>query len=88
MGTVLVFCGDGFRWHLDELEDFVAFYRSGYHRQDDPFSKMELQYLRERSLRRNRTIDHFAFVERSDHDVLPRRFILSVKPPREPWLYE
>lgn len=88
VGTVLVFCGDGFRWHRDELEDFVAFYRSGHHRQDDPFSKMELHYLRERSLRLRRTIGHFAHLERSDHDPLPRRFTWTVEPPPEPWLHE
>lgn len=65
VGTVLIFCGDGFRWHRDELEDFIAFYRSGRHRQDDPFSKMELHYLRQHSLQLRRTIGHFAYVERS-----------------------
>lgn len=88
VGTVLVFCGDGFRWHRDELEDFVAFYRSGHHRQDDPFSKMELHYLRERSLRLRRTIGHFAHLERSDRDPLPTRFTWRVEPPPEPWLHE
>jgi hypothetical protein len=34
---VLVFCGSGVHWALDELEDFSDFYHSGHHRQDDPF---------------------------------------------------
>lgn len=86
VGTVLVFCGDGNRWHQDELEDFVAFYKSGSHRQDDPFSKMEAHYIRERSFQLRRTIQHFAYVARSELEALPRHFIWSVKPPPEPWL--
>jgi hypothetical protein len=38
---VLVFCGNGVRWHRSNLEDFADFYHAGKHRQDDPFALME-----------------------------------------------
>jgi hypothetical protein len=86
--SVLVFCGDGFRWHRDELEDFVQFYRSGYHRQDDPFSKMELHAIELKGITLQRTVDHFGFVARRDEAALPHRFLWSVQSPPEPWLVD
>jgi hypothetical protein len=41
----LAFCGDGFYWHQDQLEDFVSFYYSGVHRADDPFSQVEQRHI-------------------------------------------
>jgi hypothetical protein len=38
---LLVFCGNGVRWHRSNLEDFADFYHAGKHRQDDPFALME-----------------------------------------------
>lgn len=33
----LALCGEGYYWTEDSLQDFVAFYRTGTHRSDDPF---------------------------------------------------
>src|ERR1035437_6477211 len=56
---VMGFCGAGFHWRLDELEDFVSFYFSGRHRADDPFSQAELEYMAEKKLGFARTINSF-----------------------------
>ncbi len=47
---VMAFCGAGFHWRRDELEDFVSFYFTGRHRADDPFSQAELKYMTEKKL--------------------------------------
>lgn len=39
--STLVFCGNGFKWHNDQLEDFVCFYITGAHGEGDPFGPME-----------------------------------------------
>jgi len=61
---VMAFCGEGFHWSYDELEDFVSFYFSGRHRADDLFSQAELKYIAEKKLRLNRTITKFACMSR------------------------
>ncbi len=77
----LVLCGDAFRWHEDELEDFVAFYHAGQHRRDDPFGKMEAHHIRTNNVMLKRTISGFGFMERSQFDILPRRLTWQVRPP-------
>ena len=42
---LLVFCGNGVRWHASDLEDFADFYHAGKHRQDDPFALMEQHHI-------------------------------------------
>lgn len=60
----LVFCGDGFRWHESELEDFADFYRTGRHRPDDHFGNVESHYMNERGLAFRGTIDSFCYMKR------------------------
>ena len=62
--NILVFCGAGFHWHEDELEDFVEFYKTGRHRADDAFSKMEEHYLKKNTLPLQRLIHQFACLKR------------------------
>lgn len=81
--VVLAFCGNGFKWHVDELEDFVAFYYSGHHRQDDPFRKMELFDLEQNSVTMTRRIDRFAYFGRRDTNILPERINWDVRPPKD-----
>lgn len=57
---VLMLCGEGFYWNDDELEDFVAFYFTGAHGSDDPFSKAEAQHMGENSLKLAKNISRFA----------------------------
>jgi ribosomal protein L30 len=61
---ILVFCGTGFAWHLSNLEDFADFYRTGVHRDDDPFALMEQHHIKTEGLKLLRNIDHFAWVRR------------------------
>lgn len=79
---ILALCGAGFKWHEDELEDFVGFYYSGRHRDDDPFSEMEASSIRENGIVLERIISHFACMHRPHGHILPRRLNWNVHPPR------
>jgi hypothetical protein len=60
----LCFCGDGFQWHEDELEDFADFYRRGKHRQDDHFAVMEMHTVSTEKIELDRSISGFSLVMR------------------------
>lgn len=82
---LLALCGNGFHWEEDDLEDFVAFYASGVHRADDPFSKMELHELKNlKDTRLNRTISRFSYMARTQFETRPRRLNWNVQPPKYP----
>lgn len=66
---VLALFSNGFHWHLDELEDFVAFYRSGNHAPYDPLGSMEAHYITEKDIHLDRTIDHFAYFRRAPESI-------------------
>jgi len=70
-GFVLALFSDGFNWHHDELEDFVAFYRTGRHRFDDGLAKMELHATETRSVTLTRRISAFAFFSRPAFAITP-----------------
>ena len=76
--AVLVFCGNGFGWHLSELEDFADFYHSGRHRVDDPFAEMESHSMKDKfALLGN--LDGFAASIRP-HDALePLNWVYPVR---------
>lgn len=78
---VLAFCGEGYHWGEDELDDFVSYYYSGAHRGDDPFSKMEAWDIQHKHIAIARTISCFACMRRSVWDVLPQRLNWNVQPP-------
>lgn len=80
----LWFCGNGFKWRKDELEDFVAFYLTGHHHPGDPFAKMEKHYLKENRISLLRTISRFGYLPRPDSRVLPTERIIRVMPPAFP----
>jgi hypothetical protein len=80
--AILAFCGDGYHWHEDELEDFVDFYRSGHHRNDDPLAQMEKHDIAKRNLRLSRRVTQFALVHRGSNELLPRQVVWDVRPPR------
>lgn len=81
---VLMLCGEGFYWDESELEDFVSFYFTGTHRFDDPFSKMEINYIDEEKLNLTRTISRFACMNRPQGKVRLKRLNWSVKSPPVP----
>lgn len=61
---VLVFCGTGFEWTADQLEDFADFYIDRAHRRDDVFGPMEEHHIREKRIRLAHNIDQFAYLKR------------------------
>lgn len=77
----LVFCGEGFYWHMDELEDFVQFYRTGTHRADDPFGNMEAHYVREKGISLSHTISAFSCMARPQGEIQSKRIVWRVEPP-------
>jgi hypothetical protein len=81
---ILVLCGEGFHWHQDALEDFVAFYRSGAYRPDDPFSKAETHYMAQETISLDRTVTRFACLSRPQFEVRHRRLNWNVQPPKGP----
>lgn len=81
---MLVLCGDGFYWRQDQLEDFVAFYRTGTHRGDDPFAKMETHYIEQENINLDRNITCFACLSRPQFEVRQRRLNWNVQPPKSP----
>jgi hypothetical protein len=83
---VLVYCGTGFHWHRDELEDFVAFYSAGRHRDDDPFRVMEQHFLESSGTLLTRRIDQIALMYRAHGELNPSKLVWRVVPPPEPWL--
>jgi hypothetical protein len=82
--SILAFCGEGFHWRLDDLEDFVSFYRTGCHRADDPFSKAEAKDIADKNITLNRTITRFACMNRPQFAIRHRRLNWNVQPPKAP----
>lgn len=78
---LLVFCGSGFEWHYSELEDFADFYRTGRHRQDDPFANMEADALRKAASNLERNIAAFGFVKRPVTSTTEEQWIANVQGP-------
>jgi hypothetical protein len=77
----LALCGEGFHWNRSHLEDFVSFYRSGFHRADDSFSDIEQDYVAKKQITLDRTISHFACINRPEGQLRPRRLTWNVRPP-------
>jgi len=82
---VLALCGDGSRWHQDQLEDFVAFYSTGAYRADDPYSEIEHNYMASKKISLKRTISRFAYFQRKQGQIRPNRVNWRVRPPRDPF---
>jgi len=82
---VLALCGDGFRWHQDQLEDFVAFYSTGIYRGDDSFAQVERKYMEDKKISLQRNISRFAYFQRRQGEVHPSRTNWNVRPPRDPF---
>lgn len=75
----MIFCGNGFDWKLDQLEDFVDYYKIGFHRSDDHFSKIEC--YENKSLIRN--ISDILFFEREFFNIYPKNFYFKITGPRD-----
>jgi hypothetical protein len=83
---VLALCGDGFRWHQDQLEDFVSFYYSSVHRSDDTFAQVERKHVTDKKISLKRTISRFAYFQRKQGEVRPNRMNWHVRPPHDSFL--
>ena len=81
LGALLVFCGNGFAWHLSELEDFADFYWIERHRFDDPFAKMEQYAIQSRRNDPSHMLDGFAAMMRQHHDAELVKWVCPVRGP-------
>ncbi len=82
--SVLAFCGEGFYWREDELEDFASFYFSGKHRSDDPFAIAEARFVTENGIAFARTISSFASMRRPQGEIHQERLNWNVQAPIDP----
>jgi hypothetical protein len=78
---LLVFCGNGVRWHRSDLEDFADFYHSGKHRQDDPFALMEEHHIKTEKLEIQRNVDNFGCIRRRWDEAPITEFVWPVRGP-------
>ena len=78
---LLIFCGNGVRWHRSNLEDFADFYHSGKHRQDDPFVLMEADHIKEKGLQLLRNVDNFGCLVRPMEQAAKTCFVWPVRGP-------
>ncbi len=82
---VLMFCGEGFYWREDQLEDFVEFYTTGRNRQDDRLRNMEVHHIAEKQIVLSQEISGFACMIREQGDVDYRRVNWNIQPPQDPF---
>lgn len=75
---LLIFCGNGIRWHRSNLEDFVDFYHAGKHRQDDAFALMEKHHIEAEKLQILRNVDNFGCIKRPMEQAPITEFIWPV----------
>jgi hypothetical protein len=78
---LLVFCGNGVRWHRSNLEDFADSYHAGKHRQDDPFALMEKHHIETEKLQILRNVDNFGCIRRRWEQAPITEFIWPVRGP-------
>lgn len=64
--AVMLFCGNGYDWYEDELEDFVEWYKTGLFVESDHFRSMIKHSLKEKKIVFERTIDTFAILYREN----------------------
>lgn len=83
--VILLFCSDGFSWHLGELEDFADFYRTGNYRPDDPFARMQADHITTRNIQLQRTLESFAYLERPRDQIALSAFRCPVIGPETPF---
>lgn len=82
---ILMLCGEGFDWRQHELEHFVAYYRSGVHRGDDPFSLAESRYVEVNGIALRHSIASFGCLDRRQGDINARRINWHVQVPAPPF---
>lgn len=76
----LVLVSNGFDWHVEDLEDFLHYYRHDQHFEGDHFSAMEQYFVEEEGISLTRAIDYFSYIKRSSTAVRPVQPIWDVHP--------
>ncbi len=76
----MVFCGDGFQWHRDELEDFADTYYTGKSIWDH-LAAMQAHYLTENGWTLERSIHGFCFMRRPTLAIQEVEFVCDVRGP-------
>jgi len=76
----MVFCGDGFQWHRDELEDFADTYDTGRSAWDH-LAAMQEHYLAENGWALERSIHGFCLMRRPTPAVQELEFAHDVRGP-------
>jgi hypothetical protein len=84
--TFLVLYTNGFYWHIDELEDFIYFYRLDKHFPGDPFANMEDHAVQMQGITFKKNIDHFSYIRRATTEIRPNRVVWCVQLPKYPVL--
>ena len=79
--VTLLFCGNGFAWDVDTLEDFADFYRSGHFHRDDWAANMLTRYMVEGKIEFKRTLAGFHCLEMKPFEVEPDEYIMYVRGP-------
>lgn len=82
---VLALCGHEFHWDQSDLEDFVSFYYTGFHRPDDALSTAEAKYVEDNHLSFAKMISRFACMFRPQFGLRPQRMNWRVLPPKIGW---
>ena len=78
---VMVFCGDGFDWRVDKLEDFADFYKTGRYNPDDPFREMESYSIKKKQIKLQENITAFYYLERPKTEIKIAKLICPVQGP-------
>ncbi len=81
---VLALCGAGVHWQESWLEDFIHFYRTGRHRPDDPFAKMEAHFIEQEKITLDRTVTRFACMKRRQMEIFSNSLNCNVYGPKDP----
>lgn len=81
----LIFCGDGFQWRRDHLEDFTDFYFSGHCRSDDTLGAMQTHHMEKKGINFDRSIHGFCYFARKRPRTLVDAFQCDIRGPKFPW---
>lgn len=81
----VVFCGNGFQWRRDHLEDFADFYFTGRYRPDDSLGAIQAHYMNENGITLDRSIHGFCYLQRAKPSVTVAAFACDVRGPRLPF---
>jgi hypothetical protein len=79
----IVFCGDNFRWHQSDLEDFVDTY-FGRPTPWDHLASMQKHMMQEKGWTWDRSIDDFCYFQRGPSQPAETNFICDLKGPGFP----